>query len=121
MACVQFADTCFTAGDTITLDWQYTTDEGVAIDLTGATAQMQLLDAITDVAQVIDMTGGVVNAANGSGTFSLTKAESQSLLPITEGGASSRKLVSKVRIEFADTTTKSVAGVNMTIEQSGIR
>lgn len=121
MACVQFADTCFTAGDTITIDWQYTTDEGVPIDLTGATAQMQLLDAITDVAQVIDMTGGIVNPTNGSGTFSLTKVQSQGLLPIIADGPANKKLVSKIRFEFADTTTKSVAGVNLTIEQSGIR
>lgn len=121
MACVQFADICFTAGDTITIDWQYTTDEGVAIDLTGATAQMQLLESITDITQVVDMAGGIVNAANGSGTFSLTKVESQSLLPIVEGGPQSKKYVSKIRFTFADGTTKSIAGVNVNIEQSGIR
>ena len=77
MACVQIANTCFTAGDTITIDWQYTTDEGVAIDLTGATAEMQLLEAITDTTSFITMTGGIVNATNGSGTFSLTKVQSQ--------------------------------------------
>jgi len=121
MACVQFADTCFTAGDTITLDWQYTTDEGVAIDLTGATAQMQLLDAITDVAQVIDMTGGITDALSGSGRFSLTKVQSQALLPIVEGGPASKKYVSKIRFTYSDTTTATIAGVNVDIQQSGIR
>ena len=121
MACVEFGNTCFTAGDTITINWQYTTDEGLPIDLTGVTAEMQLLENITDVLQVIDMTGGIVNATNGSGTFSLTKVESQSLLPIVEGGPASKKYVSKIRFTYADTTTKSIAGVNVDIEQSGIR
>jgi hypothetical protein len=120
MACVQIGDTCFTAGDTITIDWQYTTDEGVAIDLTGATAEMQLLESITDVASFITMTGGIVNAVNGSGTFSLTKVQSQTLLPIGSAAAS-KKYTSKIRFTYADTTTKSIAGINVSIEQSGIR
>ena len=121
MACVQFGSTCFTAGDTITIDWQYTTDEGVAIDLTGATAQMQLLENITDVTQFIDMTGGIVNAENGSGTFSLTNTQSQTLLPIAVDGLANKSYTSKIRFTYADTTTQSIAGVTLAIEQSGIR
>jgi hypothetical protein len=121
MACVEFANTCYTAGDTITIDWLYTDDEGTPIDLTGATAQMQLLNAITDLTQVIDMTGGITDAENGAGTFSLTKVESQSLLPIVAEGPASKSFVSKIRFEFSDTTTRSVAGLNVDIEQSGIR
>ena len=121
MSCVEFGNTCFTAGDTITMDWSYTTDEGVAIDLTGATAQMQLLEAITDVTQFIDMTGGITDAANGTGRFSLTKVQSQTLLPIVTGSPASKKYTSKIRFTYADTTTATIAGVNVDIEQSGIR
>jgi len=121
MACVEFGSTCFTAGDTITIYWKYTDDEGVPIDLTGATAQMQLLETITDTTAFIDMTGGITDAANGSGAFSLTKVQSQTLLPIVEGSPATKSYVSKVRLEFSDTTTKSVAGLNINIEQSGIR
>ena len=47
MACVQFADLCYTAGDTVNIDFQYLEDDGVTpISLVGATAQMQLLEAI---------------------------------------------------------------------------
>lgn len=121
MACVQFGQTCFTAGDTVTIDWQWTTDEGVPIDLTGATAQMQLLEKITDISQVIDMTGGITNETNGSGTFSLTNTESQTLLPIVADGPASKQYTSKIRFTYSDTTTQSVAGVTVDIEQSGIR
>ena len=121
MACVNFADTCFTAGDTITIDWQWTTDEGVAIDLTGATAAMQLLNAINDTANVVAMTGGITDATNGSGAFTLTNTQSQALLPIVADGAASADFVSKIRFTYSDATTETVAGVNVSIEQSGIR
>ena len=63
MACVQFTNVCFTAGDTVNLDFQYLEDDGVTpIDLTGATAQMQLLNDITDVSQVDDLNGGNGNS-----------------------------------------------------------
>ena len=104
------------------LDFQYLEDDGVTpIDLTGATAQMQLLNDITDVSQVDDLNGGITDAANGSGRFSLTNVESQALLPIVPDGAASVSFVSKLRFTFADTTTSSVAGVNFSFEQSGIR
>jgi len=122
MACPQIVDLCFVAGNTVTIDWSYTDSDGAPIDLTGATAQMQLLNAITDQTQVIDMTGGITDAPNGLGTFSLTKTESQSLLPVGTGdGDPSIKFTSRIKITFADTTAKTIAGVNVTIEQGGIR
>lgn len=122
MACVTFANVCFTAGDTVNLDFQYLEEDGITpIDLTGATAQMQLLNSITDVSQVDDLNGGITDAVNGSGRFSLTNTESQALLPIVLDGPANINLVSKLRFTFADTTTLSVAGVNFSFEQSGIR
>lgn len=122
MACLEFANVCFTAGDTVNIDFQYLEDDGITpIDLTGATAQLQLLNNITDVSQVDDMNGGITNPTNGSGTFSLTNTESQALLPIVADNPPSISFVGKMRFTFSDTTTKSVAGVNFTFEQSGIR
>lgn len=122
MACVEFANICFTAGDTVNIDFQYLEDDGVTpIDLTGATAVMQLLNDITDVTQVDDLNGGITDAANGSGRFSLTNTETQALLPIVLDGSPSIVFISKLRITFADTTTQSIAGANITFEQSGIR
>lgn len=123
MACPDSVNLCFVAGDTITIPFQYLENDGVTpVDLTGATAQMQLLDNITDQNQVIDMTGGLTDPANGLGLFSLTKTESQSLLPVATGGnPASKNFVSVIKLTFADTTTKTIAGVNVTINQGGIR
>jgi len=123
MACPDSVNLCFVAGDTITIPFQYLEDDGVTpIPLTGATAQMQLLDNITDQNQVIDMTGGLTDEANGLGLFSLTKIESQSLLPVGIGdNSASIGLVSVIKLTFSDTTTKTIAGVNVTINQGGIR
>lgn len=122
MPCVEFATICFTAGDTVNIDFQYLEDDGeTPIDITGATAEMQLLNDITDVTQVDDLNGGITDAPNGSGRFSLSNTESQALLPIVVDGPESIAFVSKLRFTFADATTKSVAGANITFEQSGIR
>ena len=123
MACPDSVKLCFVAGDTITIDWQYTEVDGVTpIDLTGATAQMQLLNNITDQNQVIDMTGGITDAPNGLGQFSLTKVESQSLLPVGTGDNPDRiNFVSVIKLEFADTTEETIAGVDVEIKQGGIR
>lgn len=121
MACPEIVNLCFVAGDTITIDWQYTENDNVTpIDLTGATVQMQLLESITDAGQVIDMTGGLTDEAQGRGVFSLTNTESQGLLPIGSP-STSVNFVSRIKITYSDTTTKTIAGVNVEIEQGGIR
>ncbi len=123
MACPDSVSVCFVAGDTITIDFQYTEKDGVTpIDLTGATAQMQLLNAITDENSVKVMTGGLTDPVNGIGQFSLTKVESQALLPIGTGGNTADiEFVSTILITFIDTTTKTIAGVDVEIKQGGIR
>ena len=123
MACPAQVSLCFVAGDTITINWQYTEVDGeTAIDLTGATARMQLLDKITDAAQVIDMTGGLTDEPNGIGSFSLTKVQSQALLPIGTGTGSAEIIfVSVINLEFSDATSTTIAGVGVTLQQGGIR
>lgn len=124
MACVDFVQTCFTAGDTVNIDFQYFEDDGeTPIDLTGADAKLQLLNSIGDVSQVDDFNGGITNPTSGQGTFSLSATESQALLPlpITGDEAIQAVFVSKLQFTFADTTVKTVAGLNVTIEQNGIR
>lgn len=123
MACYDSVSLCFVAGDTITIDWQYLEVDGeTPIDLTGATAQMQLLSKITDQNQVIDMTGGITDAVNGVGRFSLTNTQAQSLLPVDTGGNPAViNFVSVIKLTFADTTTKTISGQNVEIKQGGIR
>jgi hypothetical protein len=120
MACVEFGSLCFTAGDDIVVDWQYLDADDNPVDLTGATITWQLLNSITDNTAVITMSGGITNAANGSGRWTLTDVQSQSLLPIGSE-SSSIEFISKIRIEFSDGTRKSVAGINLTINQGGVR
>jgi len=123
MACPETVKLCFVAGDTITIDFQHTEADGsTVIDLTGATAKMQLLNKITDQTQVIDMTGGLTDAANGLGQFSLTKVESQSLLPVGTGdGPDKVDFVSVIKLIYSDTTEQTIAGVDVEIKQGGIR
>lgn len=121
MACPEIVELCFVAGDTLTIDWKYTENDGTTpIDLTGATVQMQLLNNITDPTQVIDMTGGLTDPDQGEGRFSLTNIETQALLPIGSEAASIA-FTSRIKITYSDTTTKTIAGVNVSIEQGGIR
>lgn len=122
MACPSKVELCFVAGDTVIIDWQYTDVEGLPIDLTGASAQMQLLDSITDQTQVEDMSGGITDAINGLGQFSLTNVESQDLLPVGTGdNPASIGLTSVIKLTFIDTTTDTIAGIDVTINQGGIR
>lgn len=122
MACPESVSLCFKAGDTITIDWQYTANDSVTpVDLTGATAEMQLLEKITDAAAFKVMNGGLTDHANGLGQFFLSEVESQALLPVVQDQNISKAFVSVIKITFADTTTKTIAGVNVTIEQGGIR
>lgn len=122
MACVDFVQTCFTAGDTVNIDFQYFEDDGeTPIDLTGATAKMQLLSALGDLVQADDFNGGITTPVSGQGTFSLSAAESQALLPLVADAPTTLIYISKLQFTFADTTVKTVAGMNVTFEQNGIR
>jgi hypothetical protein len=121
MACVEFANLCYIAGDTINIDFQYLEDDGTTpIDLTGATAKMQLLDSFTSLTAVEDMNGGITEPLLGSGRFSLTAAESQALLPIIDA-IPNVSFVSHIRFTFVDLTIKTVAGADLVFNQTGIR
>lgn len=124
MACPDSVNLCFVAGDTVTIPFSYTEFDGeTPIDLTGATAEMQLLNAITDDTPVKVMNGGLTDPANGLGEFTLTKVESQALLPVQPGGggAANISFVSVIKITYSDGTTRTIAGVNVEFKQGGIR
>ena len=122
MACVQFAPACYMAGATIEIDWQYTEDDKVTpIPLVGATATLSLLDSVTDLTAVVDFTGGITDEPNGSGTFSLTKVQSQDLIPLGTADVKERSFTSTLKIEFADTTVDYIAGITTKFEQNASR
>ena len=122
MACIQSVALCYMAGATVDIDWQYTEDDGATpVDLTGATATLSLLDAADDLTAIEDFTGGITDATNGSGTFSLTKVESQALIPLGTDGVLKISFVGTIKIVFADTTVAYIAGLNVTFEQNASR
>lgn len=122
MACPESVSLCFVAGDTVTIDWKYTEEDlETPVDLTGSTAEMQLLNEITDTTPVKVMNGGITDPENGLGRFFLSKVESQDLLPVIQGENKSTTFISVIKITFSDTTTKTIAGVSVEINQGGIR
>jgi hypothetical protein len=124
MACVEYGQTCFTAGETITIDFQLLQNDGVTPeDLTGATAEMQLLESLSSISATVNMTGGLTDPVNGIGRFSLTKVESQNLLPlpITGEETTTKSYTSQIKITYVDTTVEFVSGLNVNIEQNAIR
>lgn len=120
MACVEFVNLCHIAGTNVYVDFQYTDDEGAPIDITGVVAQFQYLVDPSDATSVIDLTGGVTDGINGLGQFSLTPAQSQSLIPIGDA-ETTKTFKSHLMFTYPDTSIEVVAGVDTTIEQNLIR
>ena len=118
MACPGTFELCFVADNTLTIDFVYKPVGDM--DLTGATAEFQFLNAVTDPTAVIDLTGGFTDTSTGQGTFSLTRTQTQGLLPIGQP-ESSIVFVGDIRITFADNTARTIARGTVTIEQGANR
>ena len=115
MACVGTDNPCFIAGDDLLYAIQRTENDKVTpIDLTGATAKMDLKDAVTDVAVVKTMSGGIVDAANGLIHFTLTDDETEALLPRAEV---SNSWVFSVKLTYSDASERTILAGTLTLEQ----
>jgi len=124
MACVGTrGKLCYTAGETISIDCVYTDSSGTAKDLTGATITAQLLLTSTSINKTIDWTVTDIDLEIGAFNLSLTKAQSQTLLPIptTVGEPSSVKYITDIKAEYVDTTVDFIGGLEIEIEQNSIR
>lgn len=116
MACAASDTPCVIAGDDFYYDIQYTESDGeTPIDLTGATAVMELRDSVTDATIVDTMSGGVSDGESGMMRFTLTATETSALLPRAEA---SRKLVFSVKITFSDATKYTVLTGVLDVEQA---
>jgi len=115
MACVGTDTPCRIAGDDMLYAVQFTDSEGVARDLTGATAKMDLKDAATDVAVVQAMTGGIVDAVNGMMNFTLTDIETAALLP---RASATRALVFSIKLTYSDASEQTIMTGTLTLEQA---
>ncbi|MCP4987568.1 MAG: hypothetical protein GY928_16375 [Colwellia sp.] len=121
MACVNYENLCYMAGATVNIDFQVLEDDEVTpVDLAGATIELSLLNTLQDITSVEDFSGGITDAENGSGRFSLTKIQSQALLPIGNGD-DSIAFKSTMKIEYADTTVDFLAGLDISFNQNASR
>lgn len=82
MACyVAQYNICFIAGDDYEQLFQYLDESQQAIDLTDLTLTSQIRDSATSAAVVESFTITKTDAPNGFFTLSLTKAQTQALVP----------------------------------------
>lgn len=116
MACPNTYDFCAVAGDDHAIDFKWTESDGTtAIDLTGATAAMDLRDAATDAGVAQAMTGGITVAASGEMRFTLTDAETALLLP---RATATQTWVYSVKLTYSDATEQTIVTGNYTINQA---
>ena len=117
MACPSTYDFCGIAGDDHAVDFTWTESDGLtAIDLTGATALMDLRETTTSVDPVAQaMTGGVLVATSGTMRFTLTDTETAALLP---RATATQVWVYSVKLTYADATEQTIITGNYTITQA---
>lgn len=114
MSCIGSDNPCRVAGDDVSYFVQYTDNNDNPIDLTGATAKMDLKDAVTDAAIVKSMNGGITDALNGMMTFTLTDEETNLLLPRAE---LTKSWVFSVKLTYSDLTEQTILDGTFTLEQ----
>jgi len=117
MACAAEDSTCVVGGD----DWNYYVtytefDETIPIDLTGASALMEFRDIVTDANPVIvTASGGITNALLGEMQFTLTDAQTLTLLP---RAVETRKLVFSLKLTFSDGSKQTILIGTLSLEQA---
>lgn len=116
MTC-QASDTpCLIAGDDFFYDVTYTEKDKVTpIDLTGATAKMELRDSVTSAVVEVTLSGGITNPTAGQMRFSLTDSQTATLLPRE---VAEKTLSSSIKITFSDATEQTILIVNLRVEQA---
>lgn len=116
MACQASDAPCVIAGDDFFYGVTYTENDKVTpIDLTGATAKMELRESATSATVEVTLSGGITNPAAGQMIFSLTDAQTAALLPREEAA---KTYISSVKITFSDATEQTVLIVNLSVDQA---
>jgi len=106
MACTAIDDPCFVAGDDVFYDVVFTDSDDNPIDLTGATAKMDLRETVTDADPVAQsLSGGIVTPLAGAMRFTLTDVQSAALLP---RNTESKLWAHSVKITFSDATEQTI-------------
>lgn len=116
MACTASDSPCIIAGDDLIYSLTYTeSDKVTPIDLTGATAKMDLRESVTDAVVAQSMSGGIISETEGKMEFSLTDAETAALLPRSEA---SKAFNFSVKITFQDLSEQTILTGTYTFEQA---
>ena len=116
MACVGNDNPCFIGGDDLTYPVQFLLSDGeTPIDLTGASAKMDLRDEVTSASVAQVMSGGITDATNGQMVFTLTDVETLSLLPRTE---TTKKWVFSVKLTYVDLSEQTILAGDLTLDQA---
>lgn len=106
MACAASDNPCVIAGDDLIYALTYTeSDKITPIDLTGATAKMDLRESVTSATVTQSMSGGVISASEGKMQFTLTDAQTAALLPRDEA---SKNFAFSVKITFQDNSEQTI-------------
>lgn len=114
MACVATDSPCFLAGDDLFYSVEFKDSDGVAYDLTGATAKMDLRDSVISATVAQSMSGGIVSAELGQMAFTLTDIETAALVPRT---VASRSFVFSVKLTYSDTTEQTILTGTLLLDQ----
>ena len=104
-------DLCFIAGDDVYYTVTFNDVDGVAKDLTGETATMELRNTV-DTALVDTMSGGITDAVNGVMVFTLTDVETNILCPRASAAKSY-----KYSIKLTGVTDKTIIVGTLTFNQ----
>jgi len=115
MTCTAEDNPCFIGGDDLFYDVQFVDSDGEGIDLTGASAKMELRDKVTDVAVVQLMSGGIVTPLTGSMRFTLTDDETLVLLPRAQ---ETRSFAHSVKLTFSDATEQTILAGILQLDQA---
>lgn len=115
VSCVAEDNPCFIAGDDIYYDLFYTDVDDLPIDLTGATAAMDLRDPVTNASVADSMTGGIVTPLLGQMRFTMTDTESALLCDRADVNKS---YAFSVKITYVDGTKQTILTGSITFEQA---
>lgn len=115
MSCPGTDSPCAIAGDDLYYDVTFSEADGTPIDLTGATAAMDLRESVTSGSVAQAMSGGITVPANGQMRFTLTDTETAALLPRAEA---SKTFAFSVKITYSDATEETILTGTYTFNQA---
>ena len=126
MACIDPVTACITQGNdwflavTVTDDGAIDADTGSPLtpkNLTGATVELQLISTLEDVSPVIEVTSAITDALNGRLEFSLTAAQTTTLIT-SPSATASVNYIGSPRVTYQDGTIDNLFDLNVEVHQS---